>query len=157
MVQIVKEIKVDNEKLYEDAKKYFENSKDTIEVPKDSRRLNSVSGNIYGIYVNDQIKYIGERQSGKITTRLNQHFHRCSEKTQSKLKEVECAFAAGEKVSYKTLLIVPDYERYALETYLIQNIDNLEWNIKEKGKMKTIKSVEISSDENIEFVLTNNE
>lgn len=153
----MKEIKVDNEKLYEDAKKYFENSKDTIEVPKDSRRLNSVSGNIYGIYVNDQIKYIGERQSGKITTRLNQHLHRCSEKTQSKLKEVECAFAAGEKVSYKTLLIVPDYERYALETYLIQNIDNLEWNIKEKGKMKTIKSVEISSDENIEFVLTNNE
>ena len=67
------------------------------------------------------------------------------------------AFAAGKKVSYKTLLIEPDYERYALETYLIQNIDNLEWNIKEKGKMKTIKSVEISSDENIEFVLTNNE
>lgn len=149
----MKQIKVDNEKFFEDAKIYFKNAEDAIIVQKDNRKLKGVKGNIYGIYVEKEIKYIGERQNGKITMRLNQHFYKCSKGTQSKLKEVQKAFDSGAKVSYKTLLIEPDYERYALETYLIQNIKSLEWNIKEKNGEKCIKSAEISSDKDIKFEL----
>jgi hypothetical protein len=73
--------------------------------------LKNIKGNIYGLYVNDELKYIGERQKGNLTNRLNTHFHCCPEGTKSKLDKVKEAFSEKNKVSYKTLLIEPDYER----------------------------------------------
>lgn len=78
--------------------------------------------------------YIGERQQGKLASRLNQHLHSCPKGTNSKLEKILEAYSANKKVSYKTFLIEPDYERYALETYLIININPLLWNIRDNKK-----------------------
>lgn len=131
----MEKIKIDNEDIFKKALSYFENSSDSIEVKKSDSSLKNIQGNIYGLYVDDELKYIGDRQSDKIASRLNEHLHKCSESTNSKLKEVTEAYNSNKKVSYKTLLIEPDYQRYALEVYLIQNIDSLPWNIRDKKRI----------------------
>ena len=143
------EIKFDNQTEMEKAKKYFENTSDLVIVPSDKRRLSNVDGNIYALYVDKKIKYVGERQSGKITCRLNQHLSKCSDKTSSKIDKIEIAFENKQEVAYKTLKVVPEYERYSVETYLIQNIKDLEWNIRDTNK----KIMEISPTEEIEVEL----
>lgn len=143
-------ISVDNSSIFEKAKEYFQDSSDSIEVKQTDKPLSKIDGNIYGLYVDGTLKYIGERQSGKIASRLNQHLHSCPSGTSSKLDEVNEAYADKKKVTYKTLLITPDYERYSLETFLIQNIDKLEWNVRDKGK----KFIEISPTDDIEVETT---
>lgn len=130
----VKIIEVNNEELFKQALEYFNDSSDSIEVKKDDQNLKGIQGNIYGLYVEDKLMYIGERQNGKISSRLNMHLHKCPEGTNSKLNEVNEAYNSNKKVSYKTLLIKPDYQRYAFETYLIQNISSLSWNIRDKKR-----------------------
>lgn len=143
-------ISVDNSSKFEEAKKYFMNSSDSKEVKQTDEPLSKIDGNIYALYVDETLKYIGERQSGKIASRLNQHLHSCPSGTSSKLDKVNEAYKNGKKVSYKTLLITPDYERYSLETFLIQNINTLEWNVRDKGK----KFIEISPTDDIEVETT---
>lgn len=140
------DISVDNSSIFEEAKEYFLNSSDSIEVKQTDEPLSKIDGNIYALYVDGILKYIGERQSGKIASRLNQHLHSCPSGTSSKLDKVNEAYVDKKKVSYKTLLITPDYERYSLETFLIQNINTLEWNVRDKGK----KFIEISPTDDIE-------
>ena len=136
----MKPIIVDNEMSFKEALKYFKDSSDSIEVNEGDPNLKGIEGNIYGLYVGDQLMYIGERQRGKMSSRLNMHLHKCPKGTNSKLNEVKDAYKLGEKVSYKTLLIEPDYQRYALETYLIQNISPLPWNIRDKKRVVTFET-----------------
>ena len=143
------ERKVNNETEYKKALDYFKDSNGTTEVKQSDPNLTGIKGNIYGLYVNGTLKYIGERQCGKLTNRLNNHLKGCSDGTKSKHAEVTKAYASGNIVSYKTLLIEQDYERYSLETYLIKNIDTLEWNIRDKGGKKT-KVAEISPTDDID-------
>ena len=95
--------------------------------------LKEVSGNVYGIYVDSKLVYVGERSKGSITTRLNQHFHSCSKGTSSKLEKVQAAYDSEKTVGYKTILVEPDFERYSVETYLIKNLD-CPWNVRDKKK-----------------------
>ena len=103
-------------------------------------KTTDVEGNVYALYVDNELRYIGERQSDKIASRLNNHLHSCPRSTNSKLKEIDSAYASNKKVSYKTLLIEPDYQRYALETYLIQNITSLPWNVRDRKKVVTFET-----------------
>lgn len=57
----VKLIKVDNEGTYKLVIEYFMDWKDAIEVKENDLPLKNIKGNIYGLYVNDVLKYIGER------------------------------------------------------------------------------------------------
>ena len=136
----MKSIKVNNEKLFKKALEYFNDSSDAVEVKENDQNLEGIQGNIYGLYVGDQLMYIGERQNGKMSSRLNMHLHTCPKGTNSKLNEVKDAYKLGKKVSYKTLLIEPDYQRYALETYLIQNISPLPWNIRDRKRVVTFET-----------------
>lgn len=61
----VKTITVDNEKSYKPALTYFLDSSDAIEVKKTDLPLKGVKGNIYALYVDNVLMYIGERQKGK--------------------------------------------------------------------------------------------
>ena len=127
------ELKIDNEKELKEALEYFKKTDDIIKITKDKLPLKKVSGNVYGIYVDDELVYIGERSKGSITTRLNQHFHSCSKGTSSKLEKVQAAYKDGKKVAYKTILVEPDFERYSVETYLIKNLA-CPWNVRDNKK-----------------------
>jgi hypothetical protein len=143
----MKLITVNNEKSFEEVLAYFNDSSDSIEVKENDQNLKGIEGNIYGLYVEGRLMYIGERQKGKISSRLNMHLHSCPKGTNSKLSDVKAAYRSGQKVSYKTLLIEPDYQRYALETYLIQNINPLSWNVRDKKKVITFETAD--DDENV--------
>ena len=145
------EITLNNQAELEKAKCFFEDTSDLISVNSSELPLSSVEGNIYALYVDKKIKYIGERQSGKITERLNQHLHKCSSSTSSKLNKIENAFKNNQTVAYKTLTVFPEYERYSVETYLIQNIEDLEWNVRDTKR----KVMEISPIESMEIDLQN--
>ena len=136
-----------NKDKLEQTLKYFSSAEGATEVNKGDK-LEKIEGNIYAIYVDGKIKYIGERQSGKIAYRLNQHFFSCPPGTSSKLSKVTEAFDQNKKVAYKTLLVVPDYERYSVETYLIQNIAGLDWNIRDKKH-----EIEISGTDEISIIV----
>lgn len=138
----MKSIEVNNEESFNEALEYFNDSSDSVEVKKGDQNLKGIKGNVYGLYVDDKLMYIGERQNGKISSRLNMHLHKCPKGTNSKLNEVNEAYNSNKKVSYKTLLIEPDYQRYALETFLIQNISSLPWNVRDKKKVITFETSE---------------
>ena len=127
------ELKIDNEKELKEALEYYKKTDDIIKITKEKLPLKKVSGNAYGIYVDDELVYIGERSKGSITTRLNQHFHSCSKGTSSKLEKVQAAYKDGKKVAYKTILVEPDFERYSVETYLIKNLA-CPWNVRDNKK-----------------------
>lgn len=143
-------IKLDNNKELESAKSFFEKTCDIIVVDQNNRQVQTAVGNIYALYVDKKIMYIGERQSNKIISRLNEHLFKCSESTHSKLHEIEKAFASNKEVAYKTLCVEPDFERYSVEAYLISNIKGLEWNTRDKKK-----TMEVSGTNDIEIVCQN--
>ena len=147
-------MEVNNEEIFKKAKEYFEETEDIIPF-NENDEIPKMEGNIYGLYVDKKLMYIGERQNGKIHERLKQHFRGCSESTKSKHKEISEEVNNKKKVGYKTLLIEPDYERYSLETYLIINIKDLPWNCRDKGSKK--KVAELSSTDDIEVELSENE
>lgn len=140
-------IKLDNNKELESAKSFFEKTCDIIVVDQNNRQVQTAVGNVYALYVDKKIMYIGERQSDKIISRLNEHIFKCSESTHSKLHKIEEAFFSNKEVGYKTLTVEPEFERYSVEAFLIQNLKDLEWNTRDKKK-----SMEVSGTDDIEII-----
>ncbi len=102
-------------------------------------RLNAV-GNIYFLFSNNKLKYIGQRQAIGIKTRLDQHLFGKSYSidkngkqngTISKWNLVKQEIDNGNKISFKTILIEPDNLRTTIELELIKRL-NPEWNIQGK-------------------------
>lgn len=80
--------------------------------------------NIYGLFIDDQIEYIGK--SHKINERLKQHCIKCSESTRSKLEQVTHYLHSGVKVYVKTIEVPTDLMS-SIEEKLIELIEP-SWN-----------------------------
>lgn len=102
-------------------------------------RLNAI-GNIYFLFSNKELKYIGQRQFNGIKTRLDQHLFGKSYSvdkngkqngTISKWHLVEQEIQNGNQISFKTILIEPDSLRTTIELELINRLQP-EWNIQGK-------------------------
>ncbi len=99
-------------------------------------RLSSI-GNIYALYVNGKLKYIGESKSTRIKQRLNNHLFGSGFKTDktgkqigtvSKWHLISNAIDKGQTITFKCILIEPDSLRTSIEEELIK-IHNPDWNI----------------------------
>lgn len=102
-------------------------------------RLKAI-GNIYFIYSNGEMKYIGQRQAKGIRTRLDQHLfgksfsvdkNNVQNGTISKWNRVSTEIENGNKITFKTILIKPDNLRTTIELELINHFKP-EWNIQGK-------------------------
>ncbi|PKV64486.1 hypothetical protein ATE90_0876 [Polaribacter sp. Hel1_33_96] len=102
-------------------------------------RLSAI-GNIYFLFSNKKLKYIGQRQSKGIKTRLDQHLFGKSYSvdengkqngTISKWHLVKQELDDGNEISFKTILIEPDNLRTTIELEMIKKL-NPEWNIQGK-------------------------
>ena len=102
-------------------------------------RLKAV-GNIYFLYSNGEMKYIGQRQAKGIKTRLDQHLfgksfsvdkNNVQNGTISKWNMVSTEIENGNKITFKTILIKPDNLRTTIELELINHFKP-EWNIQGK-------------------------
>ena len=102
-------------------------------------RLKAV-GNIYFLYSNGEMKYIGQRQAKGIKTRLDQHLfgksfsvdkNNVQNGTISKWNKVNAEIEIGNKITFKTILIEPDNLRTTIELELINHFKP-EWNIQGK-------------------------
>ena len=102
-------------------------------------RLKAI-GNIYFIYSNGEMKYIGQRQAKGIKTRLDQHLfgksfsvdkNNVQNGTISKWNMVSVEIENGNKITFKTILIKPDNLRTTIELELINHFKP-EWNIQGK-------------------------
>lgn len=102
-------------------------------------RLSSI-GNIYFLFADGVLKYIGERQAVGIKTRLNNHLFGSSFRvnennvqtgTVSKWHLVNEAISQGKVITFKTILIEPDSLRTTIELELISRL-RPEWNIQGK-------------------------
>ena len=102
-------------------------------------RLKAV-GNIYFLYSNGEMKYIGQRQAKGIKTRLDQHLfgksfsvdkNNVQNGTISKWNKVNTEIENGNKITFKTILIEPDNLRTTIELELINHFKP-EWNIQGK-------------------------
>ncbi|MGQ1947959.1 hypothetical protein ACT3CD_12760 [Geofilum sp. OHC36d9] len=102
-------------------------------------RLSAI-GNIYFLYSNGNLKYIGQRQVIGIKTRLDQHLfgksysvneNNVQNGTVSKWNMVSKELEKGNEITFKTVLIKPDNLRTTIELELIARF-NPEWNIQGK-------------------------
>ena len=102
-------------------------------------RLKAI-GNIYFLYSNGEMKYIGQRQAKGIKTRLNQHLfgksfsvnkNNVQNGTISKWNKVNIEIEGGNQMTFKTILIEPDNLRTTIELELINHFKP-EWNIQGK-------------------------
>tara|TARA_B100000795_G_scaffold256246_1_gene228524 strand:+ start:1981 stop:2379 length:399 start_codon:yes stop_codon:yes gene_type:complete len=102
-------------------------------------RLKAI-GNIYFLYSNGEMKYIGQRQAKGIKTRLDQHLfgksfsvnkNNVQNGTISKWHKVNVEIESGNLITFKTILIEPDNLRTTIELELINHFKP-EWNIQGK-------------------------
>ena len=102
-------------------------------------RLNA-TGNIYFIFSDGVLKYIGQRQAKGIRTRLDQHLFGKSYSvdqnnkqngTISKWDKVKYELNIGKEINFKTILIEPDSLRTTIELELISLLKP-DWNIQGK-------------------------
>jgi len=102
-------------------------------------RLNAI-GNIYMIYSNKELMYIGQRQAKGLKTRLAQHLYGKSYSvdenniqngTISKWNLVLQEINKGNEITSKAVLIEPDTLRRTIELELIK-IFKPKWNIQGK-------------------------
>jgi hypothetical protein len=102
-------------------------------------RLKAI-GNIYFLFSNGKLKYIGQRQSTAIKTRLDQHLfgksfsvdsNNVQNGTISKWVKVKKELDSNNEITFKTILIEPDTLRTTIELELISRL-NPEWNIQGK-------------------------
>ncbi|MFT4669133.1 MAG: hypothetical protein ACI9M9_000069 [Flavobacteriaceae bacterium] len=102
-------------------------------------RLKAV-GNIYFLYSNENLKYIGQRQANGIKTRLSQHLfgksysednNNVQNGTVSKWNKVNEELEKGKKITFRTIHIKPDSLRTTIELELI-NYFKPKWNIQGK-------------------------
>ena len=105
----------------------------------DENRLNAI-GNIYFLFSNKELKYIGQRQSKGIKTRLNQHLFGKSYSINQKGKQngtiskwnlVKKELDIGNHIHFKTIHIIPDNLRTTIELEMINKLKP-EWNIQGK-------------------------
>jgi hypothetical protein len=105
----------------------------------DENRLNAI-GNIYFLFSNKELKYIGQRQSKGIKTRLNQHLFGKSYSinqegkqngTISKWNLIKKELDIGNHIHFKTIHIIPDNLRTTIELEMINKLKP-EWNIQGK-------------------------
>ena len=98
-------------------------------------RLKSV-GNIYFIYSNNILKYIGQRQAKGIKTRMDQHLfgksysvneNNVQNGTVSKWNKIMEEVDKGNRITFKTILIQPDNLRTTIELELIKHFKP-KWN-----------------------------
>ena len=93
-------------------------------------RLGAI-GNIYFLFSEGVLKYIGQRQAKGIKTRLDQHLFGKSfsvdknnkqNGTISKWNKLENEIRKGKEISFKTILIEPDSLRTTIESELIAQL-----------------------------------
>ncbi len=88
-----------------------------------------IEGNIYFLFSNDDLKYIGQRSEEDVKSRLKNHLEGVSAgSTGSKWKEVQAEIKAGKKITFKTILIKPDSLRKTLKEEFIKKYSTTEWN-----------------------------
>ena len=107
---------------------------------RDNRDRLSAIGNIYFIFSDGVLKYIGQRQAKGIRTRLDQHLFGKSYSvdqnnkqngTISKWDKVKYELNIGKEINFKTILIEPDSLRTTIELELISLLKP-DWNIQGK-------------------------
>ena len=115
----------------------YENS--TLKKRDNQDRLGAI-GNIYFIFSDGVLKYIGQRQAKGIRTRLDQHLFGKSYSvdqnnkqngTISKWDKVNHELNIGKEINFKTILIEPDSLRTTIELELISLLKP-DWNIQGK-------------------------
>ena len=115
----------------------YENS--TLKKRDNQDRLSAI-GNIYFIFSDGVLKYIGQRQAKGIRTRLDQHLFGKSYSvdqnnkqngTISKWDKVNHELNIGKEINFKTILIEPDSLRTTIELELISFLKP-DWNIQGK-------------------------
>lgn len=98
-------------------------------------------GNIYFIYSNCELKYIGQRQAKGIKTRLDQHLfgksYSVNERniqngTVSKWHLVKIELENEKEITFKAVTVEPDNLRTTIELELISRL-RPEWNIQGKS------------------------
>jgi hypothetical protein len=98
------------------------------------------TGNIYFLFSNGILKYIGQRQAVGIKTRLDQHLFGKSYSedkngvqngTVSKWNKVKQELDNSNVITFKTILVEPDSLRTTIELELIARMKP-EWNIQGK-------------------------
>lgn len=94
-------------------------------------------GNIYFIYSNGELKYIGQRQAKNIKTRLDQHLfgksysvdeNNVQNGTVSKWHMVKNELENDKIITFKAVTVEPDTLRTTIELELISRLKP-EWNI----------------------------
>ena len=99
-------------------------------------RLKAV-GNIYFLFSDYELKYIGQRQLKGIKTRLDQHLYGKSYSvdknnvqngTISKWDKVKHEIDHGKEISFKVIHVKPDTLRTTIELELIEKLNPI-WNI----------------------------
>lgn len=94
-------------------------------------------GNIYFIYSNGELKYIGQRQAKNIKTRLDQHLfgksysvdeNNVQNGTVSKWHMVKSELENDKIITFKAVAVEPDTLRTTIELELISRLKP-EWNI----------------------------
>jgi len=107
---------------------------------RDNQDRLSAIGNIYFIFSDGVLKYIGQRQAKGIRTRLDQHLFSKSYSvdqnnkqngTISKWDKVKYELNIGKEINFKTILIEPDSLRTTIELELISLLKP-DWNIQGK-------------------------
>lgn len=97
-------------------------------------------GNIYFIYSNGGLKYIGQRQTKHIRTRLDQHLfgksysvneNNVQNGTVSKWHMIKMEIENEKEITFKAVEIEPDTLRTTIELELISRLSP-EWNIQGK-------------------------
>ena len=115
----------------------YQNS--TLKKRDNQDRLSAI-GNIYFIFSDGILKYIGQRQAKGIRTRLDQHLFGKSYSvdqnnkqngTISKWDKVKYELNIGKEINFKTILIEPDSLRTTIELELISLLKP-DWNIQGK-------------------------
>lgn len=86
-------------------------------------------GNIYFIYADDELKYIGQRKIKDIKSRLQNHFTGNGEKhgTGSQWKKFSAEKESGSRMTFKTITVAPDSFRTTIEEELIKRLEP-DWN-----------------------------
>lgn len=92
------------------------------------------NANIYAIYLNQKLVYIGQTKSSLSTTRLTNHLFYKHEKTGSKLKNVKESIKNGNSISISYISVKPESLRHYIEDELIKKYTLLDtlWNIQGK-------------------------
>jgi hypothetical protein len=92
------------------------------------------NANVYAIYVNQELVYIGQTKSSLSTTRLTNHLFYKHEKTGSKLAKVKESIKESKTISISYISVEPESLRHYIEDELIKKytLTNTLWNIQGK-------------------------